>query len=104
MKPAIKHIEGTHLTATDKRNILDCIEYLRTEDNHAQWLGRKGSKKQYCIAPDPETPNRYSVLIREAYTTDFGKVRERQSRHVIETRHVDPLPGADWSIAQGELF
>ena len=104
MKPSVKHIEGRHLTAADKRNILGCIEYLRTEDNHALWLGRRGSKKQYCICPDPETPNRYSVLIRETYTSDSGQKRESQTRHVIEVRGVDPLPVADWSIAQGELF
>ncbi|UUV08714.1 hypothetical protein [Ruegeria sp. YS9] len=104
MKPSVKHIEGRHLTASDKRNILACIEYLRTEENHAQWLGRPRSKKQYCVAADPETPNRFSVLIRETYTSDHGQRRQSQSRHVVETRGVDPLPAADWSIAQLELF
>lgn len=104
MKPSVKMIKGTHLTAADKRNILGCIEFLRTEDNHSIWMGRKGSKKRYSLAPDPEIPNRYSVLIKENYTSDFGQKRENTTTYIIETRGVDPLPSADCSIAQGELF
>ena len=104
MKPTIKHIEGTHLTAADKRNIIDCIEYLRTQDNHAQWLGRKGSKKHYCITPDPSRANTYLVLIREAYTNDYGRKLDHTTRHAVVTRNVEPLPHANWSIAQADLF
>ena len=58
MKPQISLIEGRHLTASDKRNILACIEYQR--DKHpdtwgADWLGRKSSPKRYTVAPIPET-------------------------------------------------
>lgn len=104
MKPSVKMIKGTHLTAADKRNILSCIEFLRTEENHAIWMGQKGSKKQYLLAPNPEIPNRYSVSIKENYTSDFGQKRENITTCIVETRGVDPLPSADWSIVQGELF
>ena len=104
MKPAVRLIEGLHITATDKRNILDCIEYLRGEDNHAQWLGRKGSSKRYCLSSDPVQANRFHVLIGEIYRTDSGAKRERQSKVVIETTGVDPLPSASWQIDQGDLF
>lgn len=114
MRPSVKHIEGRHLTAADKRNILDSIEFLRATPNHvahpAAWLGRPGSKKQYCTAPDPDTPDRWFVVIRETYRTDHGQRRQSQARHVIETRGVDPLPtlaplpAADRTIAQLELF
>lgn len=104
MKPSVKHLEGLHLTAADKRSILECIEFLRSENNHAMWLGRKGSPKRYCIAPAGETPNRYAVLIKENYRTDLGRPASRQSRHVVEVRGVDPLPLADWSIPQLDLF
>ena len=104
MRPAVRLIEGLHITAADKRNILDCIEYLRSEENHAQWLGRKGSAKRYCLTSDPEQPNRFHVLIGETYSTDSGGKRERQSKVTIETTGVDPLPAASWEIDQGDLF
>lgn len=104
MKPSVKHIEGLHLTAADKRSILECIEFLRGEENYALMLGRKGSPKRYCLNPDPEISNRYAVVIEEAYRTDSGRRDTRTSRHVVEVRGVDPLPRADWSLQQLELF
>ncbi|PHR20342.1 MAG: hypothetical protein COA37_15520 [Hoeflea sp.] len=97
MKPQISLIEGLHLTATDKCNILACIEYQR--DQHpatwgVDWLGRKASPKRYTVAPVPETPNRYEVRIRENYRNDYGCPCERTARVVIETKGVDPLPDA----------
>lgn len=76
----IRHIEGRHLTAADKRNILGGIEYLRNQDTCEMWLRRGGSKKQYRLTPDPEIPHRYSVEIREVYSTDFGQLRHRDTR------------------------
>jgi len=104
MKPSVKMIKGTHLTAADKRNILGCIEFLRTEENYAIWMGRKGSKKQYLLAPDRVIPNRYCLLIKENYISDFGQKRENTTTFIIETRGVDPLPSAGWAIVQGDLF
>lgn len=104
MKRTVRLIEGLHITATDKRNILDCIEFLRGQENHAQWLGRKGSSKRYCLASDPEQANRFHVLIGETYRTDSGGKRERQSKVTIETTGVDPLPATSWQIDQGDLF
>ena len=92
MKPSVRHIEGRHLPAADKRNILGGIEYLRNQETCAMWLRRGGSKKQYRLTPDPAIPHRYGVEIREAYTSDFGQLRHRDARHIIETSGVDPLP------------
>jgi hypothetical protein len=104
MKPSVKLIKGQHLTTSDKRNILECIEYLRGEENYAIMLGRKGSPKKYCLSPDAEIPNRYAVLIKESYRTDYGHRDERTYCYVVEVRGVDPLPGGNWSIDQFELF
>lgn len=98
MKPQVSLIEGRHITAADKRNILDCIEYLR--DQHpatwgVDWLGRKSSQKRYAVAPVLETPNRYEVKIREHYRNDYGCPCERTIRVVVETKGVDPLPAPD---------
>ena len=102
MKRLVRHIEGRHLTAADKRNILGGIEYLRNQETCEMWLRRGGSKKQYRLTPDPEIPNRYSVEIREAYTTDFGQLRHRDTRHVIETSGVDPLPSSGWPVEEDD--
>lgn len=96
-KAAVSLIEGRHITAADKRNILDCIEYQR--DKHpatwgVDWLSRKSSPKRYAVAPVSETPNRYEVRIRESYRNDYGCPCERTSRVVIETKGVDPLHDA----------
>ena len=91
MKPGISKITGVHLTATDKRNILACIEYLREQDHHDQWLSRRRSPKQYHITPDSEQPNIYEVRILENYTTDFGEKRQGKSRYTVEAKGIEPL-------------
>ncbi|SCZ73441.1 hypothetical protein SAMN04488118_11725 [Epibacterium ulvae] len=104
MKPSVKHLEGRHLTATDKRIILECIEFLRGKDNYEIMLGRKGSPKRYCLCTDPEIPNRYAVAIEESYRTDSGRRDTRTSSHVVEVRGVDPLPHIQLADQQLELF
>ena len=91
MKPGISMITGRHLTATDKRNILACIEYLREQDHHDQWLNRKRSPKQYHITPDSEKPNIYNVRVLEKYTTDWGEKRQRKSNFTVEAKGIEPL-------------
>ena len=103
-RPSVRLIEGLHLTVADKRSILECVEFLRGEVNHAMWLGRKGSPKRYCLAPVEDQPNRYRVLIETSYRADHGTKRKRQGVYLVEVRGVEPLPRAEWSIAQGELF
>lgn len=104
MRRTVKLLEGRHITATDKRNILGCIEFLRTEQNHAIWMGKKGSPKRYCLGPNANEPNIYAVLIEENYRDDFGRPRSSQQKVVVEVKGIDPLPFAEWSIAQSELF
>ena len=103
-RPSVTLIEGRHLTATDKRNILASIEYLRGVEERAAWLGRPGSPKRYCLAPVEEEPARYRVIADETYRSDAGQRRTRQSRFLIEVRGVDTLPLGDWSGAQRDLF
>lgn len=74
------------LTATDKRNILACIEFLRRETNPPAWLGRPGSNKRYCLGRCPDSPNRWFVLIRETYRTDHGERREQAARNAVALR------------------
>lgn len=103
-RPSVTMIEGRHLTAADKRNILASIEYLRGVEERAVWLGRPGSPKRYCLAPVEGEPARYRVIAEETYRSDTGQRRARQSRFLIEVRGVDSLPPGDWFGAQRDLF
>jgi hypothetical protein len=103
-RPSVTMIEGRHLTAADKRNILASIEYLRGVPDRAVWLGRPGSPKRYCLAPVEGDPARYRVVAEETYRSDAGQRRTRQSRFLIEVQGIDPLPPGDWSGAQRDLF
>lgn len=103
-RPSVKMIEGRHLTAADKRNILGCIEFLRYAADRAVWLSRPGSNKRYCLAPVEDDPARFHVIAEETYCSDAGQRRTRQSRFLIKVRGVEPLPSGDWSVAQHDLF
>lgn len=103
-RPSVTMIEGRHLTAADKRNILASIEYLRGVEERAVWLGRPGSPKRYCLAPVEGETGRYRVIVEETYRSDAGQRRTRQSRFLIEVWGVDSLPPGDWSGAQHDLF
>ena len=102
MKRTVKLIEGLHLTAQDKRNILGCIDYLadRPASDEPQWLGRSKSPKRYAVEEDPTRSGRYLVKIRETYRTDFGQRRARTSRVVIEVQCQD----SDEPTALTDLF
>lgn len=61
MKPQIRLIDGLHLTATDKRNLLAVIEFERASPPEVwgtRWLGLPKSPKSYAVLPDPEKPGR----------------------------------------------
>lgn len=103
-RPSVTMIEGRHLTAADKRNILASIEYLRGVEERAVWLGRPGSPKSYCLAPVEGEPSRYRVIAEETYRSDTGQRRARQSCFLIEVRGVDSLSPGDWFGAQRDLF
>lgn len=103
-RPSVTMIEGRHLTAADKRNILGCIEFMRYAAKRGGWMGRPRSPKRYCLAPVEGEPTRYRVIAEETYRSDAGQRRTRQSRFVIEVRGVAPLPPGDWSDAQRDLF
>ena len=103
-RPSVTMIEGRHLTAADKRNILASIEYLRGIAERAVWLARPGSSKRYCLAPVDGDPARYRVIAEESYRSDGEQRRTRQSHFLIEVRGVAPLPPGDWSGAQRDLF
>lgn len=104
MKPSVSLVEGRHITAADKRNILASIEYLRTTfaffveaspqtvPNYAgQWVGRKGSKKRYSLSPCPEVQGRIRVVIRETDSNDYGRKLDRDWRVTVTVSGVAPL-------------
>lgn len=65
MKPQIRLIDGLHLTATDKRNLLAVIEFERASPPEVwgtRWLGLPKSPKSYAVLPDPEKPGFYFEL------------------------------------------
>lgn len=95
MKPTIRLLDGLHLTAADKRNLLAVIEFERTAAADiwgTRWLGVPKSRKTYAVTPDPEKPGRYAALIRERDRNDRGEPVLRQFRVVFETENVRPLP------------
>lgn len=88
-------IEGRHLTASDKRNILECVEYLRKQDvldNPLPLLSRPGSRKSYILAPHKAGPDCYSVVVKTAERNDYGCPVERTSLFVVELKGVARLP------------
>ena len=103
MKRCVKHIEGTHLTAADRRNILDCFAYLLAqpgvngEVDWDRWSGRRGSPKRYRLTPDGQVENRYRVEIEANERDDWGREQVRRGRHLVDLLGVG-------SPAQPELF
>lgn len=99
MKPQIRLIDGLHLTATDKRNLLAVIEFERASPPEVwgtRWLGLPKSVKSYAVLPDPEKPGRYSAVIKTRERNDRGEPKERQSTVVFVTENVEPLPHPDY--------
>lgn len=95
MKPSVTLLAGRHITAADKRNILGCIEFMRDKDPDTwsdNFMGLPRSPKDYGLAPDPEQPGRYSVIIRTRYRSDHGEPRESQQSVVVEVKGAKPLP------------
>eukprot|EP00392_Amoebophrya_sp_AT5.2_P019753 g20734.t1 len=82
MRPQIRLIDGLHLTATDKRNLLAVIEFERASPPEVwgtRWLGLPKSQKSYAVLPDPEKPGRYSAVIKTRERNDWGEPRDRKS-------------------------
>lgn len=94
MKPQIRLISGTHLTATDKRNLLAVIEFERAsrpEQWGTRWLGPLKSPKSYAVTPDPEKPGRYMALIQTREKNDRGEMKMRKSGVIFDAVNVEPL-------------
>lgn len=105
MRPSISKISGSHLTARDKRTILDVISYLKNQEYHNMWLGFKGSPKRFCVIPDPEEPNIYKVRIRENYTSDWGEKRQREWKSTVKAKGIEQLaPVPHREDPQADLF
>lgn len=103
-KHSVTLIEGSHLTATDKRNILSAIEFLRekfsdfidyspaTVPNYgAMKLKRKGWRKTYVLDPCPKTPNVYTVTIHSNETNAYGMPLYRAATVRVQVKGADPL-------------
>ena len=97
-------VSGTHITASDKRNILEGIDYLRmifapiieecpgTRPDYAGLkLRRKGSPKAYCIDPCASTPSQYAVTIHSNETTSYGKPLHRAAHVTVRVMGDEPL-------------
>ena len=99
MKPSVKLLGGIHITATDKRRAIECLEYLTKRTGLAAqhpWLGVKGGK-QYCIASHRDgIEGEYTLAIKERYKTDHGQTRERLTSLIIKVigmycPHIKPM-------------
>mgnify|MGYP003119316080 FL=1 len=102
-KAAVSLIKGRHITAADKRNIVEGIAYLRKDfapyvaampaqvpDYGAIWIKRGASAKRYSIAPTGDLST-YSVTIRENYRTDAGEMRQRDMAVMVQIANIEPL-------------
>lgn len=102
-KAAVSLIKGRHITAADKRNIVEGIAYLRKDfapyvaampaqvpDYGAIWIKRGASAKRYSIAPTDDRAT-YSVTIRENYRTDAGEMRQRDMAVMVQIANIEPL-------------
>jgi len=102
-KPAVSLIKGRHITAADKRNIVEGIEWLRqdfaasvaampaqTPDYGAIWIKRGTSAKRYSITPTADRGT-YRVTIRENYRADSGQMRQRDMVVTVKVANLEPL-------------
>ncbi|MBU2359321.1 MAG: hypothetical protein KKB02_10380 [Alphaproteobacteria bacterium] len=102
-KAAVSLIKGRHITAADKRNIVEGIEWLRQEtapyvaalpnqtpNYGAIWIKRGTSAKRYSIAPTGDLAI-YSVTIRENYRSDAGDMRQRDMAVMVQIANIEPL-------------
>ncbi|MEP3333526.1 hypothetical protein [Sedimentitalea sp.] len=102
-KPAVSLLKGRHITAADKRTIVEGIDWLRAEfaasvaalpeqipDYAAMWIRRGRSSKRYNIAPTGDRDS-YAVTIRENYRTDLGEKRQRDMTVTVRVANIEPL-------------
>jgi hypothetical protein len=102
-KAAVSLLKGLHITAGDKRNIVEGIEWLRQEmapyiaalpnvtpDYGAIWIRRGASAKRYSIAPNAD-PSTYRVTIREKYRAESGQMRQRDMTVTVQVANIEPL-------------
>lgn len=74
--PAIRLIEGLHLTATNRRHIAQML---------AQGLARGATKAlAYTLEPLPDCPNRWRYTIAKQERDDWGRPQVRHSRGIID--------------------
>lgn len=102
MKPSVTLIDGRHITAADKRTIIQGIEWLRAEfapsiakapdvvPNYGGiWIRRGGSIARYSIVP--LGGDRYNVTSRKTETTDTGRRQERSNSVTVSVAGIAPL-------------
>lgn len=107
-QPSVKHLTGRHLTASDKRTIIDGIEYMRremakgTNPSFLDWISRKGSRKEYKIDPCTGEHHVYRVFIAERERDSMGRMQNRSTEHTVRLSGVEQLPAIDRD-PEGEL-
>lgn len=102
-KPVVLLLKGRHITAADKRTIVEGIDQLRAEfaasiaalpeqtpDHAAMWVRRGRSSKRYGIAPTGDRGS-YAVTIRENNRSDLGEKRQRDMAVVVRVANSEPL-------------
>lgn len=73
---AIKHIEGTHLTATNKRH----LAYILGQG----WTAGNTKALVYRLAPMPGEAGRWRYTITKQERDEWGRKVKRVSRGVLE--------------------
>jgi len=113
MKPSVTLAIGTHITAADKRNIVETISFLErkfacvvptcpqeTPDYGFCYCRRAGSKKKYAITPRKTCAGTYDVRIRANETTDIGRKQTRaQSKRWFEPTYAAKFHGSSCSMS-----
>lgn len=72
----IRHIEGLHLTATNKRHMAAILAN--------GWQSGASGQLAYSLEPIAGQSNRYAYSIRKKERDDWGKPIVRQWRGIIE--------------------
>lgn len=72
----IRHIEGLHLTATNKRHMADILA--------KGWQSGATARLAYQLQPIAGNARQYAYTITKKELDDYGRPMTRQSRGIIE--------------------
>jgi hypothetical protein len=97
-------LEGRHITAADKRTIIDGIAYNLRELHKSNeyeldgWIRRGKSRKSYQITRLAAL-YQYQVKIRENETDSNGRATMRESTVTVRAHGIEQMPSlAEWLV------